>query len=48
MSSTVTSAKPRCDEGSNADSGGSVISPERMKPKKHVVTAAHSMKASVS
>ena len=42
MSSTVTSAKPRCNAGSNADSD---ISPERMK---HVVTAAHSIKASVS
>ena len=41
--STLTSSKVRCAAGSKAESDGTVISPERKKPKKAKVTAAQSM-----
>ena len=41
--STLTSSKVRCAAGPKAESDGTVISPERKKPKKARVTAAQSM-----
>ena len=46
--STLTSAADRCTLGSNSKSDGTTTSPTLKKPKKHIVAAAHNIKASLT